>query len=75
MALAIDLATRGKKNYAIMQIHYKITVAATGETLLNQITKVTFKKHHLPQEKNYVDIYEKMPLILDIDLFQRPNDE
>ena len=25
VALAIDLAARGKKHYAIMQIHYKIT--------------------------------------------------
>ena len=49
--LAVDLATHKDKNYARMQIHYKITVATTGETLLNQITKVTFKKCHLPQEK------------------------
>ena len=54
---------------------YKITVAAAGETLLNQITKVTFRKRHLPQEKNYAEIYEKIPTILDIDLFQKPNDE
>ncbi len=27
------------------------------------------------QEKSYAEIYEKMSMILDIDLFQRPNDE
>ncbi len=74
-ALAIDLATRGKKNYAIMQIHYKITVAATGKTLLNQITKVTLKKRNMPQEKTYEMIYNRAPRILDLDLFKRPQDE
>ncbi len=75
VALAIDMATRGKKNYAIMQIQYKITAAATGRTLLNQITKVTRKERNMPKEKTYEMMYNRAPMILDLDLFKRPQDE
>ena len=58
-----------------MQIHYKKTLTATGKTLLNQITKVTLNKRNMLQEQTYEIMYNRAPMILDLDLFKRPQDE
>ena len=59
------------KNWARMELDYKIYLASTGDLLLDYETQVTLKDFNIPEDKSYEMIYERTPRILTMDLFRR----
>lgn len=70
-ALAIDLATRGKKSYARIQMRYKISAAKTGTALIDQVTQVTIKEANIPEDKSYDMVCKRASKVLAMDIFKR----
>lgn len=70
-ALAMDMATRDSKNYARMEVEYKIFDAKTHETIMAYVTQVTIKQPGVPQNESYAMIYERFPKIFSLDIFKR----
>lgn len=70
-ALAMDVATHDNKNYARMQLSYRIYEPSSGDTLLDQVTQVTLKQPGIPKDESYKMIYERTPKILVLDIFKR----
>ena len=69
--LILDLATRSKKNYARMQVEYKIDDAASGDLLLDGVTQVTLKKSGIPEDESYDMIYERLSKVHSMNIFKR----
>jgi len=70
-AIALDQLTRDKKNWARMEVDYKVTAAGGDNMLLDYETQVTLKKPGIPKDKSYGIIYERFPKILSMDIFKR----
>lgn len=70
-ALAVDIATRGGKNYARKIIQYRIYDVKSGKQLLEGETLVTLKRKGMPEEKSYEMMYSRGQKMLSKDLFKK----
>ncbi len=70
-ALLVDEATRGYKNWARMELQYKIKKIGLGKILLEHETQITLKQPRMPRNKSYGMIYKRAPRILALDIFKR----
>lgn len=74
-ALAVDEATRANKNWARMELDYKIYDAKSNSLLLDYETQVTIKRPNVPKAKSYGLIYERARQILARDMFTRADSD
>ena len=70
-ALAVDLATRGGKNYARKIIEYSICDAGTDKELIEGETLVTLKRPGMPEEQSYEMMYARAGKMLAKDIFRK----
>jgi hypothetical protein len=70
-ALAMDLATRGGKNYARKIIKYTISSPSSEKVLRDGVTLVTIKRPGMPEEKSYDMMYERGGKMLARDVFRK----
>jgi hypothetical protein len=69
--LLIDEVTRGRKNWARMELQYKIKTAGAGKILLEKETQITIKQPNVPRDKSYGMICKRALKILALDIFKR----
>lgn len=72
VALAVDIATRGKMDWVEMDMAYTITSQGSGRELLDRETRATIKEEGLSEAESYKRINERMPIMLLRDMFKRP---
>jgi len=70
-AIVADELTRRDKQWAKMELNYKIYDAKTDKLLLDYNTQVTIKKKGMPEDESYGLVYQRLPKILAMDLFKR----
>jgi len=70
-AIVLDEVTRGGKNWARMELDYKIYAAKNGKLLLDYETQVTLKQPGMPKDESYGMIYDRLPKVLAMDVFKR----
>jgi hypothetical protein len=70
-ALAMDLATRGKKNYSRKTIKYSIYASEDNKELLEGTALVTLKQAGMPEDESYEMMYERGGNMLAKNIFRK----
>ncbi len=69
--IVMDEVTRRDKNWARIELDYRIIAVKTGRELVDYETQVTLKQKNIPKDKSYDMIYERLPKVLARDVFRR----